>query len=163
MASDEPFEQHTYTTSDGAQRADYRTANQTWAQNGTEAIDERSLGRLFSDLSADLSSLIRKEVLLARTETMEKVSTAARGAGAIGAGAMVAYAGFLCLMAAAVLGLATLMPLWLSALIVAVVLLIVGMILIQSGRSMLHPTNLTPTKTIDTMKDNAELVKEKIQ
>lgn len=122
-----------------------------------------SLGDLFSGLTSDLSSLIRKEIQLARTETTEKISSATRSIVLMAAGGLIAYAGFIALLAAAAIALGGLMPYWLSALLVGIVVLIVGAILIQSGRSALSNLEVTPEKTVETMKDNTEMVKEKLQ
>ena len=79
------------------------------------------------------------------------------------AGGFVAYAGFLVLLAAAMMGLATFVPYWLSAVIVGALAVIVGLIMVQSGRSALQQTSITPEKTVDSLKENAAWVKEKIQ
>jgi uncharacterized membrane protein YqjE len=131
------------------------------AQSTTDS--NASLGRLFRDLADDLSTLTRKELELARTETMEKVSHASKAVISMAAGGFLAYAGLLVLLAAAVMVIATWVPYWLSAVIVGGVVLIIGVILLQSGRSALKKTNITPEKTVDTMKENAQWVKEKIQ
>ena len=122
-----------------------------------------SLGRLFRDLADDISDLTRKEIELARTETMEKVSHASKAVISMAAGGFIAYAGLLFLLAAAVLVIATWVPYWLSAVIVGSVAVIVGLIMVQGGRSALKDTNIAPEKTVDTMKENAQWVKEKIQ
>ena len=123
----------------------------------------RSLGDLFSELTSDLSSLIRKEIELARTETAEKISAATRSIVLIAAGGFIAYAGFIALLAAVAIALGGLMPYWLSALLVGIVVLVVGGVLIQSGRSALSNLEVTPEKTVETMKENTEMVKEKLQ
>ena len=97
-----------------------------------------SLGRLFRDLADDLSDLTRKEIELARTETMEKVSHASKAVISMAAGGFIAYAGLLFLLAAAVLVIATWVPYWLSAVIVGGVAVIVGLIMVQGGRSALQ-------------------------
>lgn len=122
-----------------------------------------SLGSLFRDLADDLSDLTRREIELARTETMEKVSHASKAVVSMAAGGFIAYAGLLFLMAAAVMVIATWVPYWLSAVIVGGVAVIIGLIMLQGGRSALKDTNMTPEKTVDTMKENAQWVKEKIQ
>src|SRR3954464_14922255 len=94
--------------------------------------DERSLGELFAELSRETSVLVRKEVELATTEMTAKAKIAAAGAGVAAAGGALAHAGFLVLLAAVVIGLTNvgLAP-WLSALIVAVVTMIVGYVLVN--------------------------------
>jgi uncharacterized membrane protein YqjE len=148
----------------GSARAWDNTSAGTTAGTGMGAdTTNASLGRLFRDLADDLSTLTRKELELARTETMEKVSHASKAVISMAAGGFLAYAGLLVLLAAAVMVIATWVPYWLSAVIVGGVVLVIGVILLQSGRSALKKTNITPEKTVDTMKENAQWVKEKIQ
>jgi hypothetical protein len=143
-----------------------RAWDSTTAAQGAGAstdTNNASLGRLFRDLADDLSDLTRKEIELARTETMEKVSHASKALISMAAGGFIAYAGLLFLLAAAVMVIATWVPYWLSAVIVGGLAVIIGLIMLQSGRSALKNTNITPEKTVDTMKENAQWVKEKIQ
>ncbi len=134
----------------------------TW-QDEDASASQSSMGQLFRDLANDLSELTRKEIQLAQTETMEKVSHASKAVISMAAGGFVAYAGLLVLMGAAVLGLATFMPYWLAAVIVGGIAVVIGLIMLQSGRSALQNTSIAPEKTVDSLKENAAWVKEKIQ
>jgi hypothetical protein len=58
---------------------------------------ERSLGELFSDLTRDMSTLIRQETQLATTEMTQKAASAGKSAGVLVGGALIAYAGFFAL------------------------------------------------------------------
>lgn len=138
------------------------SAPRAW-EDDNDTTSQASMGRLFRDLANDLSDLTRKEIQLAQTETMEKVSHASKAVVSMAAGGFVAYAGFLVLLAAAMMGLATFVPYWLSAVIVGALAVIVGLIMVQSGRSALQQTSITPEKTVDSLKENAAWVKEKIQ
>lgn len=122
--------------------------------------DERSLGELFAELARETSTLVRQEVALAKTEMTQKATEVGRDVGVIGAGGAVAYAGLLVIIAAAVLALGLLIPLWLSALIVGVVVVGIGYIMIQQGRSALKRADLTPRETIATLKEDTEWVKD---
>jgi VIT1/CCC1 family predicted Fe2+/Mn2+ transporter len=126
--------------------------------------DERSLGDLFGDLSRQLSTLIRKEIDLARTEMTNRARSATQDAALIGAGGALAYAGLLVFLGAVVLLLvdAGLEP-WLAALLVAVVAIAIGGALVWRGREGLKQTSLTPERTIETLKDDAEWAKEQIK
>jgi uncharacterized membrane protein YqjE len=128
----------------------------------TERRDDRSLGELLGDLGSQVTTLVRKEIELARTEMTDKASAAGRDAALIGVGTALLYAGFLGLMAAIVLGLieAGLDP-WIAALLVGVVVAAVGGALVAKGRSGLTTTDLTPKRTIETIQDDAEWVKER--
>lgn len=125
--------------------------------------DEPTLGDLFSSLTEDMSTLIRKEVDLARTETLEKVSSATRSVVSMVAGGMIAYAGLIGVMIAVIVGLSRLMPLWLSALIVGIVVIVIGAIMIMSGRSSLQKMTVVPEQTVESMKENTEWAKEQVK
>jgi uncharacterized membrane protein YqjE len=124
--------------------------------------NERSLGQLLSDITNDLSTLLRKEIQLARVETMEKASQATQSIVLMVAGGLIAYTGVIALVIGIIVALANWMPLWVSALIVGVVLAIVGFVLIQSGRGSLKRMSMVPEKTIESIKEDAEMVKEKV-
>lgn len=122
--------------------------------------EEPSLGELFSRLASDTSNLVRQEVALARTEMAQKASAAGRDAGILGAGGAIAYAGFLVLLAAAVIVLDLFLPLWLAAIIVGLITVGVGAVLAQRGLSALKRANLVPEQTIETLKEDAQWAKE---
>ena len=118
----------------------------------------RSLGELFSDLSQDVSLLVRKEIQLARLEMSRIVGTLARRATFIAIGGVLCVAGLLALVATAILGgiALGLSPLVSSA-IVTVLLFAIGGLLVSSGMSALRKDSLVPTETIQTLKDTGEI------
>jgi uncharacterized membrane protein SpoIIM required for sporulation len=122
--------------------------------------DERSLGELFAELAREMSTLMRHEVTLARTEITQKATQVGRDGGKIGIGGAVAYAGFLAIVGALILGLGQILPLWLSALVVGLVVAGVGYGILRSGVSALKRANLTPHETIETLKEDAEWAKD---
>lgn len=130
----------------------------------TQARDERSLGDLFGDLSRQLTTLIRQEIDLARTEMTAKATSAGRDAALIGAGGALAYGGALVLLGAVVLVLIQLgLDAWLSALIVGIVAVAIGAVLIDRGRSHLSQVDLAPERAIETAKDEAAWAKEQLK
>jgi len=143
-----------------------RTRSDEYERTGgstVRAAGETSLGELFTALTTDMTTLVRKEVELARTETVEKISKATRSVVFMIAGGMLAYAGLIGLIIAAIVALANVMDLWLSALIVGLVVIIIGAILLQSGRSMLQRLSLVPEKTVESIKESTEWAKEQVQ
>jgi len=125
--------------------------------------DERSLGDLFSDLSRETTTLVRQEVQLAKAELTQSATEAARGIGMLVAGGAVAYAGLLFLLLAIVFGLIEAgWDAWLSALVVGVVVVAIGAILVLRARESLKPANLAPRRTVETLKEDQEWVKEQI-
>jgi hypothetical protein len=118
--------------------------------------DDRSLGELFAELSRDATTLIRKEFELAKAETSANLARLGRHAAYIAVGGALAYAGLLTIVAALVVILQVLgLTWWASTLIVGIVVLLVGYLLVQRGLSALQRDRLTPTETIDTLKENA--------
>jgi len=120
------------------------------------APDERSLGELLSELSRETGQLVRKEVELATTEMSAKAKEAAADAGIVAAGGALTHAGLLVLLAAFVVGLMELgVAAWLSALIVAVVTMAIGYVLANSGLTRMRRISVTPTATVQTLKETA--------
>ena len=123
--------------------------------------DDRSLGDLFSDLARDTGTLVRQEVELAKTELSQKASRAARDIGVLAVGGLVAYAGFLALLAAVTLGLvAAGLDAWLAALLVGGVVGAVGAVLVRRGLGALKREELAPRQTVETLKEDAQWAKD---
>jgi len=126
------------------------------------ATNNRSLGELLSDLTRELTTLLRREVELAKTEMTEKAVKTGRDVGFLAIGGAVAYAGFLVLLAALVVGLANAMPAWLAALIVGLVVAAIGAGLVFKGMAALKSENLAPTQTVATLKEDAQWAKRQL-
>ena len=129
-----------------------------------ETRDDRSLGQLFGDLTRQLSTLVRAELDLARTEVTSKAGAVGRDAALVGAGGALVHAGFLALMAAVVLLLVDVgLEAWIAALLVGVLVAAIGGFLVQRGRSELQQIDLAPKRTMETLKDDAEWAKEQVR
>ncbi len=125
---------------------------------------ERSLGELFGELAKETSTLVRQEVTLAKTEITAKVTKVGKDVGFLVVGGAVLYAGFLVLLSAVVIILGQLgLPWWLAALLVGLVVAGIGYFLVQKGLTALKVDNLTPEKTIETLKEDAEWAKKQTQ
>lgn len=122
----------------------------------TYTTDERSLGELFSHLWTDTRTLISKEVELAKTEMSEKASVMSKSLAFLAAGGFVAYAGFLAILAAIIVGLGAFIPMWLSALIVGLIVAGIGYALVRKGMDGLKPQNLAPQETAASIKETKE-------
>jgi len=125
-------------------------------QTGT---NDRSLGELFGDLSRETSTLVRQEVTLAKTELTQTASKVGKDIGFLVVGGTVAYAGVLVLLAAAVLLLAIVLPAWLAALIVGLVVAGVGYGLVRRGLAALKNIDMAPRQTIETLKEDVNALK----
>jgi uncharacterized membrane protein YqjE len=121
---------------------------------------DRSFSEVLQDIVGNVQGIIRSELRLARTEVKEETTKAARAAGMLAAGAVLAlYAvGFLFLTFAK--ALETAMDPWLANLIVAATIGLGAFIAIKLGRTRIKRVHATPEKTIETVKENVEWVKD---
>ncbi len=124
--------------------------------------EERSLGDLFSELATETSTLVRQEVALAQTELTQKATSVGKNVGFLVVGGAVGYAALLAVLVAAIIGLAYFVPAWAAALIVGVVVGIVAFVLISSALKALKETSLTPNQTVETLKEDAEWLKNQV-
>lgn len=97
-----------------------------------------STAELVKLASTQISSLVRDEIALARAEMTVKARNAGVGAGMIGGAGVLAAFGAGALLFCAGLLLALVMPAWLAALIVAIVLYLIAGMLVLLGRSRLR-------------------------
>lgn len=124
---------------------------------------ERTVAGLFAALAREASRLFRQEVALAKAELAAKLGRLGAGAAEIVVGGFVVYGGFLALLAAAILGLATVLSPWLSALIVGVVAVIVGGGVMLKGRRDVGPGNLIPDRTLRSLREDARWAREQMR
>jgi len=122
--------------------------------------DERSLGELFSELAQKTSTLVRQEVQLAKTEMGQKVSRVGKDVGFLAAGGAVAYAGLLAIIAGVIVLVGQVIPMWLSAFLVGLVVAGVGYFLVRRGLDALKREDLAPRQTIQTLKEDGQWAKD---
>jgi hypothetical protein len=120
-----------------------------------------STGDLVKQLSEQVSRLVRDELRLAQLEMTRKGKQAGVGAGLLGGSGLIALYAVGCLLAAAIIGLATAVAAWLAALIVGVVLLLVAGVSALMGKSRLSKaTPPVPKQAVDSIKADVEEIKE---
>lgn len=125
-----------------------------------QSRDERSLGELFSELARETSTLVRQEVTLAKTEVSDKASRAGKHIGILAAGGALAYAGLLAILAAVIVLLNMVMPLWVAALLVGLAAVVVGYLLVRRGLDALKREDFAPRETIETLKEDQQWAKD---
>lgn len=126
------------------------------------AKEDRSLGELLGDLTREITSLVRQEATLAKAEMTRKLSQVAKDVGFLAAGGAVAYAGLLALVAALIIGLADAgMEWWAAALLVGVVVAATGGYLVFKGLNALRQQDLTPSQTVETLKEDAQWIRNR--
>jgi hypothetical protein len=116
-----------------------------------QSVGDRSLGELISEVTEDLSTLMRQELELAKAELQQSASRAGKGVGMLGGAGVAGY--FVLLFASIALwwaiGAAT--GLGWSAVIVAVIWAVIAAVLAMVGRNSLKSVRGMP-KTADTVK-----------
>ena len=128
--------------------------------NQPELGSDPSLGALVHDLTQQMSTLVRDEIRLAQAEMTEKGKKAGLGAGLFGGAGVVALYGVAALLATIILALALVMPGWLAALIVTVVLFAVAGVLALQGKSKVsQATPAKPEEAIEGLKQDVATVK----
>ncbi|MCZ2813040.1 MULTISPECIES: phage holin family protein [unclassified Modestobacter] len=125
------------------------------------APENASTGQLIGQLSDQLTRLVRDEMRLAQAEVSTKAKKFGLGAGLFGGAGLFAFLGLQVLVAAAVLALALVLPGWLAAVIVAVVLFVVAAVLALIGKKdVQQAAPPVPTEAIASVKTDVATVKE---
>lgn len=121
---------------------------------------EPSTGELISRLSTDLSTLVRDELRLATAEMSGKAKKAGIGAGMFGAAGLLALYGGGVLLATIIIALDLVMPLWLAALIVALVLLIAAGVAALLGKNKVSEAGSpVPERAVESVKADVAAVR----
>jgi uncharacterized membrane protein YqjE len=122
--------------------------------------EERSVTQILQDIFTNVQEIIRSEMRLARTEIGEETSKALRAVAVLGAGLILGmYAvGFLLLSIA--YALAAVLPDWLGPLIVGLIVGVIATALIVIGRGRIKTVSPVPQKTIASVKEDAQWVKD---
>ncbi|GGM86860.1 hypothetical protein GCM10011609_24280 [Lentzea pudingi] len=118
-----------------------------------------SLGDLVSELTSDLSKLMRQELELAKAELRQEATKAGKATGMLAAAGFAGYMTTVLISLALVFALGAVMPLGWAALIVAALWGIAGGILYSTGRAKLRTVNPKPERTVETLKEDAEWAK----
>lgn len=121
---------------------------------------KRSVFKLLAELPTLLVGLLRAELDSLKAEIVGKLKAAGIGIGLLlGAAVFVVFA-VLVLLAAAVAGLATVLPVWAAALIVGGVILLIAVILALIGlASLKRGLPPAPTDTIESVKLDVRTIK----
>ena len=119
----------------------------------------RSIPDVLQDIVANVQTIIRSEVRLARTEVTEELTKGGRASGMLAGGAISALFTIWLLLLTILFALATVMPFWAAALLLFVIMAVVTAVLLSSGKKRLKTVHAIPEKTVETMKENIEWVK----
>ncbi|MGC1164762.1 MAG: phage holin family protein [Solirubrobacterales bacterium] len=120
-----------------------------------------STGELVKQLSTQLSTLIRKELDLAKAELTEKGKVAGIGAGMFGGAGVAALLTLGSLTALVILLLAEAMDAWIPALIVTLIWGAVAAVLALAGRDRVREATPPAEETVETVKEDVQWAKNR--
>jgi hypothetical protein len=139
------------------------TAGATRADTAAPDPATASTGELVGQLSEQLTRLVRDEVRLAQAEVTQKAKRLGIGAGLFGGAGVVALLGLGALVTAAILGLAHVLPGWLAAVLVAIVLFAVaGLLALLGKKDVQRATPPLPTETIASVQTDIDTLKNAV-
>ena len=122
--------------------------------------DERSLGELVASATANISTLMRKELELAKVEIKQEAVNAGKGAAGLGAAAFTGLLALIFLSIALAYGIGSILGdhIGLGFLVVGLLYLIVAGVAALIGKKSLSKVG-PPEKTIETLKDDVAFAK----
>jgi hypothetical protein len=120
------------------------------------AAQPGSVGELISEITQDLTGLVRDEINLAKAELKQEATKAGKAGGMLaGAG----YAGHLLVLFVSltvVFALSHAIDIAWAALIVSALWAVIGAVLYVKGRARLKEVNVKPEQTVETLKEDAK-------
>jgi membrane protein len=131
-------------------------------QSHPPAAGERSTAQLVTQLSEQVSRLVRDELQLTRLEMTRKGKQAGAGAGLLGGSGVVALYGLACLVACVIIAISGAIAAWLAALIVGAALLAAAGIAAMVGRSRLRrATPPVPNQALGSVQADVQEIRER--
>ncbi len=140
------------------QVAPVKPASTVSREHGSESITD-----LIRHVATDLSTLLGKEIELAKAEVGESVSEVQTAVGAIATGAAIAMAGLVVLLMSAVYGLSNVVDPWLAALIVGAAALLIGYLMVHSAKEKMSASSMVPDRTLESAKKDTQTLKRAVR
>ena len=137
------------TTSYGASEA---------PSTGNGDRESQSAFTLLRRLTDELTTLLRQELVLAAAEISRSMRVLLAGAASLAIGGAVLFIGLLGLLAAAVLGLATVLHPWLAALVIGAAVALIGVVLVAVGVRSFDPSALKPSRTTESLRRDRDVI-----
>jgi hypothetical protein len=129
-----------------------------------ERLREAAPSELMRSLLADIRLMLQREVELAKLEVKDRGSRLGIAGGILAGAAVVALLALGTLIAAAVAGLAIVIPLWAAALIVGTVLVVVAVVMFLVGRARMRAVgSLAPTATIEIAREDVAWIRREAE
>jgi uncharacterized membrane protein YqjE len=128
--------------------------------NHNNDLREHGTGELLRELSDHTTTLVRKEIELAKAELGEKGKKAGQGAGMFGGAGLFGVFAFGALTTCIIAALDSAMELWLAALVVAVVYGAIAAVLALQGRNKVQEAGPpVPEQATESVKEDVQWAK----
>ncbi len=122
--------------------------------------EQRSVSDVVQDILHNLQDMVRSEIRLAKVELREEGRRAVASGVWIAAGAVGAVSAWIFLLWTLAYGLATRMPMWAATLLVSAVMATAAAVLIMSGLRRVKDIQPLPERTLESVKENLEWMKQ---
>ena len=123
-------------------------------------LRDHGTGELLKELSDHTTTLVRQEIELAKAELGEKGKKAGLGAGMFGGAGLFGLFALAALTTCIIVALDSAMPLWLAALIVAVVYGAIAAVLALQGRNKVQEAGPpVPEQATESVKEDVQWAK----
>lgn len=127
--------------------------------NTRDDLRDRPVGELLKQLAEETSTLVRKELDLAKAEVKQQGKEAGIGIGMFGGAGIATLLALGSLTAFAIALLATGMKVWVAALIVTAVWAAVAGVLALVGRNKVQEATPPAEQTVETIKEDVQWAK----
>lgn len=113
---------------------------------------------LLRRLTDELATLLRQELTLATADLFRSMRVLLAAGASLAVGGAVLFAGLLAMLAAAVLGLATVLQPWLASLVIGAAVAVIGIILVWAAIRALDPSTLKPARTAQSLRKDKDVL-----
>lgn len=127
-------------------------------------LHDRPIGELLSQLAEQTTTLVRQELKLFQAEMTDKGKRAGLGLGMVGAGGILALFAVAALTTCFIAALSLAMPVWVAALIVAVVYgAAAGIVAMRGKQQVQEALPPTPDQTVQTVTEDVQWAKTRAE
>ena len=121
---------------------------------------DRSVADVLQDILHNVQDILRSEVRLAKAEIRQEATQAATAALWMTIGVVGLLSAWMFLLWTAVYALATVLPIWAATLVTAVAMAGVGGVVITAGLRRFARIKPMPERTIESLQENLECMKQ---
>jgi acyl-CoA reductase-like NAD-dependent aldehyde dehydrogenase len=121
---------------------------------------DRSISDVLQDILRNVQEILRSEMRLAKAEIREEAKQAASSALWVTVGVVVLLSAWMFLLWTAAYALAAIMPMWSATVVIAIAIAGAGGALIAIGIRRFTQVKPMPERTIESLKENLEWMKQ---